>query len=90
MEQKQQHERERSRNGLKEDEKKKGYGLEEVIGENKEEEEEEEGEKEEKEEQGRIHGQYQLRTGGQGRKCAHFSTRVHGRTVGQTDGQRLL
>ena len=37
-------------------------------------------------EQGRIHGQYQLRTGGQGRKCAfsHFSTRVHGRTDGRT------
>ena len=45
--------------------------------------------------QGRIHGQYQLRTGGQGRKCAfsHFSTRVHGptnrptnrRTDGRTD-----
>ena len=78
MEQKQQHEREKSRNGLEEDEKKKGYGLEEVIGENKEEEEEEEGEKEEKEEQGRIHGQYQSRTGGQGRKCvfSHFSTRA--------------
>ena len=28
------------------------------------------------EEQGRIHGQYQSRTGGQGRKCvfSHFST----------------
>ena len=46
--------------------------------------------------QGRIHGQYQLRTGGQGRKCAfsHFLTRVHGptdqRTDGRTDGQSLL
>ena len=32
------------------------------------------------EKQGRIHGQYQLRTGGQGQKCAfsHFSTRAHG------------
>ena len=28
--------------------------------------------------QGRIHGQYQLQTGGQGRKCvfSHFSTRA--------------
>ena len=44
---------------------------------------------EEEEEQGRIHGQYQLRTGGQGRKCAfsHFSTRVHGPTNGRTDGR---
>ena len=42
-----------------------------------------------KEEQGRIHGQHQLRTGGQGRKCAfsHFSTRVHGPTDRRTDGQ---
>ena len=46
--------------------------------------------------QGRIHGQYQLWTGGQERKCAfsHFSTCVHGRTDGRTnrpmDGQSLL
>ena len=34
-------------------------------------------EEEEEEEQGRIHGQYQSRTGGQGRKCtfSHFPTR---------------
>ena len=40
------------------------------------------------EEQGRIHGQYQLRTGGQGRKCAfsYFSTRGHGWTDRPTDG----
>ena len=43
--------------------------------------------------QGRIHGQYQLRTGGQGRKCAfsHFptrSSRTDGRTNGRTD-QRM-
>ena len=39
--------------------------------------------------QGRTHGQYQLWTGGQGRKCAfsHFSTRAHGRTDGRTDGR---
>ena len=43
-------------------------------------------------EQGRIHGQYQLRTGGQGRKCAlsNVSTHVHGREDRRTDGQRLL
>ena len=47
-----------------------------------------------KEEQGRMHGQHQLRTGGQGRKCkfSHFSTRVHGwtdrRTNQQPDGPR--
>ena len=37
--------------------------------------------------QGRIHGQYQLRTGGQGRECAfsHFLTRGHGPTDGRTD-----
>ena len=49
--------------------------------------------------QGRIHGQYQSRTGGQGRKCvfSHFSTRspwtdrpTDGRTDGRTDGQSLL
>ena len=42
-----------------------------------------------KNEQGRIHGQYQLRTGGQGRICAfsHFSTRVHGPTNRPTDGR---
>ena len=36
-----------------------------------------------------MHGQYQLRTGGQGRKFAfsHFSTRVHGQTDGQTEGR---
>ena len=41
--------------------------------------------------QGRIHG-HQLRTGGQGRKCAffHFSTRADGRTDQRTDGQSLL
>ena len=42
-------------------------------------------------EQGRIHGQYQLRTGGQGRKCAfsHFSTRsplTNAPTDERTDG----
>ena len=39
--------------------------------------------------QGRIHG-HQLRTGGQGRKCAfpYFSTRVHGPPTNQrTDGR---
>ena len=43
------------------------------------------------EKQARIHGQYQSRTGGQGRKCAfsHFQTRSP-RTDGQTDGQSLL
>ena len=37
--------------------------------------------------QGRIHGQYQSRTGGQGRKCvfSHFSTRAW-RTNRRTDG----
>ena len=37
--------------------------------------------------QGQIHGQYQLRTGGQERKCvlSHFSTRAHGPTDGLTD-----
>ena len=41
-------------------------------------------------EQGRIYGQYQLRTSGQGRKCAfsHFSTRIHGRTDGPTDRRK--
>ena len=46
-------------------------------------------EKEKEKEQGRIHG-HQLRTGGQGRKCAfpHFSTRVHGPPTNQrTDGR---
>ena len=40
------------------------------------------------EQQGRIHGQHQLRTGGQGRKCAfsHFSTHVHWRMDQPTDG----
>ena len=40
-----------------------------------------------KRKQGRIHGQYQSRTGGQGRKCVFspFSTRVHRRTNGPTD-----
>ena len=43
---------------------------------------------------GRIHG-HQLRTGGQGRKCAffHFSTRssrADGPTEGRTDGQSLI
>ena len=46
---------------------------------------------EEEEEQGRIHGQYQLRTGGQGRKSrkcvfSHFPTRSS-RTDGRTDGR---
>ena len=43
---------------------------------------------EEYKEQGRIHGQYQLRTGGQGRKCpfSHFLTRAHGPTDGPTYG----
>ena len=38
--------------------------------------------------QGRIHG-HQLRTGGQGRKCAfpHLSTRVHRPTDQPTDGR---
>ena len=38
---------------------------------------------------GRIHGQYQSRTSGQGRKCTffHFSTRAHGPSDGRTDGQ---
>ena len=38
--------------------------------------------------QGRIHGQYQLRTGGQGRKCvfSHFSTCAHGPTEGWING----
>ena len=42
-------------------------------------------------EQGRIHG-HQLRTAGQGRKCAfsHFSTRSPLRTDQWTDGQSLL
>ena len=42
-----------------------------------------------KKKQGRIYG-YQLRTGGQGRKCAysHFSTRSL-RTNGRTDGRTL-
>ena len=46
--------------------------------------------------QGRLHGQYQLQTSGQGRKCAfsHLSTHVHGptdqRNNGLTDGQSLL
>ena len=37
--------------------------------------------------QGRIHGQYQSRTGGQGRKrwFFHFSTRAHRRTDRRTD-----
>ena len=37
--------------------------------------------------QGRIHGQYQLRTGGQGRKCvfSHFSTRPPWPTDRRTD-----
>ena len=40
-------------------------------------------------EQGRKHGQNQLRTGGQGRKCAysHFLTRANGRTDGRADGR---
>merc|ERR1711911_508789 len=39
-------------------------------------------------EQGWIHGQYQLRMGGQGRKCAfsHFLTQSPRRTDGPTDG----
>ena len=39
--------------------------------------------------QGRIHGQYQSRTDGQGRKCwfFHFSTHVHGPTDRPTDGR---
>ena len=46
-------------------------------------------------EQGRIHGQYQSRTGGQGRKCAvsYFLTRVrrtNRRNDRPTDGQSLL
>ena len=42
----------------------------------------------EREKQGHIHGQYQLWTGGQGRKCLflHFSTRGHGPTDRQMDG----
>ena len=49
--------------------------------------------------QGWIHGQYQSRTGGQGRKCAfsHFPTRLprtnqptNQPTNGRTDGQSLL
>ena len=45
--------------------------------------------KERSRKQGRIHGQYQLRMGGQGRKCtfSHFSTRVHGPTDRPTDGR---
>ena len=50
--------------------------------------EDDEDEDEDEKEQGRIHG-YQLRTGGQGRKCAffHFSTRwlwTDGPTNGRT------
>ena len=52
--------------------------------------------KERSRKQGRIHGQYQLRMGGQGRKCAfsHFPTRSDdhhdGRTDGPMDGHSLL
>ena len=44
------------------------------------------------EQQGRIHGQYQLLTGGQGRRCAfsHFSTRAYRPTDWRKDGQSLL
>ena len=44
-----------------------------------------------KRKQDRILG-HQLRTGGQGRKCAnsHFSTRADGPMDGPTDGQSLL
>ena len=40
--------------------------------------------------QGRIHGQYQSRTGGQGRECvfSYFLTRAHQRTNGPTDGRK--
>ena len=44
------------------------------------------------EKQGRIHGQYQSRTGGQGRKCVYpaFLLERDGPTNRRTDGQSLL
>ena len=58
----------------------------------KKKERKEEGDKKEKkgEEQGRIHGQYQSQTGGQGRKCASSLVLTDGPTNGRTDGQSLL